>query len=109
MDPFNHIYSVYIKAPPDRVWHAITDGDDTVKYYYGTRVHRPGTPARRSATPTGWLMAADGKVVEIDPGRRVVDVVPPALGARDRRRGPGADDLGDRARRGGWRADAPHR
>src|SRR6476646_8800453 len=38
MDTFEHIYSVYIKATPDRVWQAITDGNETVRYYYGTRV-----------------------------------------------------------------------
>ena len=47
MDTFDHIYSVYIKAPPDRVWQAITDGDDTVRYYYGTRVASDWTRARR--------------------------------------------------------------
>ena len=38
MDPIDHVYSVYIKATPERVWRAIIDGDDTVRYYYGTRV-----------------------------------------------------------------------
>jgi hypothetical protein len=38
MDTIDHVYSVYIKAPPDRVWRAITDGNETVRYYYGTRV-----------------------------------------------------------------------
>ena len=34
----DHVYSVYIKAAPDRVWRAITDGVETEQYYYGTRV-----------------------------------------------------------------------
>src|SRR3954469_2677213 len=38
MDTFDHVYSVFIQAPPQRVWQAITDGDETVRYYYGTRV-----------------------------------------------------------------------
>ena len=38
MDTFDHIYAIQIKASPDRVWQAITDGDETVRYYYGTRV-----------------------------------------------------------------------
>ena len=73
MDTFDHIYSVYIKAPPDRVWRAITDGDETVRYYYGTRVAsdwRPGS-ALTYAYPDGSL-AADGIVVEVEPGRRVI-------------------------------------
>ena len=38
MDRIDHVYSIYIKAAPERVWRAITDGDDTLRYYYGTRV-----------------------------------------------------------------------
>ena len=34
----DHVYSVFIKAAPDRVWRAITDGVETEQYYYGTRV-----------------------------------------------------------------------
>jgi uncharacterized protein YndB with AHSA1/START domain len=73
MDTVDHIYSVYIKAPPDRVWQAITDGDDTVRYYYGTRVAsdwQAGSPLAY-AYPDGTL-AADGTVVEVEPGRRIV-------------------------------------
>ena len=73
MDTVDHIYSVYIKASPDRVWQAITDGDETVRYYYGTRVASDWGPgsALTYAYPDGSL-AADGIVVEVEPGRRVV-------------------------------------
>ena len=73
MDTIDHVYSVYIKASPDRVWRAITDGDETVRYYYGTRVTSDwsaGSPLTY-AYPDG-STAADGKVLEIEPGRRVV-------------------------------------
>jgi uncharacterized protein YndB with AHSA1/START domain len=73
MDTIDHVYSVYIKASPDRVWRAITDGNETVRYYYGTRVASEwgsGSPLSY-AYPDGSI-AADGVVVEIDPGRRVV-------------------------------------
>src|SRR6188474_2269183 len=73
MDPVDHVYAVYIKATPERVWRAITDGDDTVNYYYGTRVASTwdvGAPITY-AYPDGSI-AADGEVLEIDPGRRVV-------------------------------------
>jgi DNA-binding transcriptional ArsR family regulator len=48
----DHVYSVYIKAAPDRIWRAITDGIETERYYYGTRV------------ASDWIL-------EIDPGRLV--------------------------------------
>ena len=69
----DHVYSVYIKASPDRVWRAITDGNETVRYYYGTRVASDwssGSPLTY-AYPDG-STAADGIVLEIEPGRRVV-------------------------------------
>jgi uncharacterized protein YndB with AHSA1/START domain len=72
MDPVDHVYSVYIKASPERVWRAITDGDDTVGYYFGTRVAStwaPGAPIAYTY-PDGSI-AADGEVLEIEPGRRV--------------------------------------
>ena len=73
MDTVDHVYSVYIKAPPERVWRAIVDGDETVHYYYGTRVASTwdvGAPI--IYTYDDGSTAADGSVVEIDPGRRVV-------------------------------------
>ena len=33
MDTFDHIYSIQIKASPDRVWQAITDGVENVRSY----------------------------------------------------------------------------
>ncbi len=72
MDRIDHVYSIYIKAAPERVWRAITDGDDTLRYYYGTRVASDWTPgsALTYANPDGSI-AADGHVLEIDPGRSI--------------------------------------
>ena len=69
---FEHVYSVYIQAPPDRVWRAITDGAETAQYYYGTSVQsswEPGAPLTY-AYPDGSI-AADGKVLNIDPPKRL--------------------------------------
>jgi uncharacterized protein YndB with AHSA1/START domain len=68
MDTFEYVYSVYIQAPRERVWQAITDGDETVRYYYGTRVDsswEPGAPLVYTY-PDG-SVAADGSVIEADP------------------------------------------
>jgi DNA-binding transcriptional ArsR family regulator len=73
MDTVDHVYSVYIKAPPERVWRAIVDGDDTVRYYFGTRVASTwevGAPL--TYTYDDGSVAADGSILDIDPGRRVV-------------------------------------
>jgi uncharacterized protein YndB with AHSA1/START domain len=73
MDTIDHIYSVYIKAEPARVWRAIVDGDETVRYYFGTRVASDWTAGSplTYAYPDG-STAADGKILEIEAGRRVV-------------------------------------
>ena len=72
VDPIDHIYTTFIKAAPDRVWRAITDGDDTVRYYFGTRVTSDWTPGAAIvyAYPDG-SVAADGEVLAIEPGRSV--------------------------------------
>ena len=67
-----HRYQVLIKAPPDEVWRAIVDGDQTVQYFYHTRVESTwevGAPITYSL-PDGTL-AADGEVLAMEPGRRV--------------------------------------
>lgn len=70
MDPIDHVYTVFIKAPPERVWRAITDGDDTVRYYYGSHVASDwaaGSPITYAYADGS--VAADGQVLEIEPGR----------------------------------------
>jgi uncharacterized protein YndB with AHSA1/START domain len=71
-DVTDHVYSIFINASPDRVWRAITDGDDTVQYYYGTRVvsdWQPGSHIRYDY-PDG-MAAADGEVIAVDPPKRL--------------------------------------
>jgi uncharacterized protein YndB with AHSA1/START domain len=68
----DHVYSVYIKAAPERVWRAITDGVETEQYYYGTLVGSDWKPGSKISYdyPDGTI-AADGQVLEIDPPRRL--------------------------------------
>jgi uncharacterized protein YndB with AHSA1/START domain/DNA-binding transcriptional ArsR family regulator len=68
----DHVYSVFIRAEPERIWNAITDGVETQQYYYGTRVGSEWTPGARIVYeyPDG-SVAADGEVLEIDPPRRL--------------------------------------
>jgi len=71
-DEFDHVYSIYINADPERVWRAITDGDETVQYYYGTRVVSDWSIGSRVSydNPDG-TVAADGEVLACDPPRRL--------------------------------------
>jgi len=72
LDSPDHVYSIYITASPERIWRAITDGDDTVQYYYGTRVisdWKVGSHIRYDY-PDGTI-AADGEVLSLDPPTRL--------------------------------------
>jgi prepilin-type processing-associated H-X9-DG protein len=69
----NHVYSVLIRATPDRIWRAITDGVETERYYYNTRVDSDWSIGGRVVYAyADGSVAADGEVLEIDPGRRVL-------------------------------------
>jgi uncharacterized protein YndB with AHSA1/START domain/DNA-binding transcriptional ArsR family regulator len=65
-----HVYVAFIRATPERLWQAITDGADTERYYYGTRVVSDWTVGSRIEYryPDG-TVAADGEVLEIDEPR----------------------------------------
>jgi uncharacterized protein YndB with AHSA1/START domain len=68
----DHVYSVLIRATPERIWRAITDGHETERYYFGTRVDSDwSTGGRVVYTDPDGSVAADGAVIDIDPGRRV--------------------------------------
>ncbi len=68
----DHVYQVIINVSPSVVWTAITEGDITEKYFYGTRVESTWKEGERItyAYPNGDL-AAEGTILSIDPGRMV--------------------------------------
>src|SRR5918993_3220065 len=72
MDAPAHVYTAWIRTTPERLWRAITDGAETERYYFGTRVESAWTPGARIAYsyPDGRI-AADGEVLEIDKPRRL--------------------------------------
>lgn len=73
MDRVDHAYSVLIKATPERVWQAITTAYDTAAYYYGTRVRSTFEIGASIAYDySDGSLAADGEILEIEPGRRLV-------------------------------------
>jgi uncharacterized protein YndB with AHSA1/START domain len=62
-----HIHETYIKCTPEAAWQAIVDGDQTVRYYYGTRVESDwevGSPIRYHSP--GGDIVADGEILAID-------------------------------------------
>ena len=68
----DHVYSVLIRATPDRIWQAITDGVETERYYFNTNVDSDWSEGGRVVySYADGSVAADGEVLEIEPGRSV--------------------------------------
>jgi len=72
MDRPDHIYKAYINAAVDAVWNAITDGDMTVQYFYGTRVVSDWEVGGSMdyLNPDG-TKASEGHIIAIDPPKRL--------------------------------------
>ena len=74
------VYQVYIKAPPERIWDAITTSEWTQRYGYGGEVEldlRPGGSYKAFASPAMKSFGTPdvvvvGEVIEADPPRRLV-------------------------------------
>jgi uncharacterized protein YndB with AHSA1/START domain/DNA-binding transcriptional ArsR family regulator len=76
-----HVYQIFIRTTPERLWQALTDGELTRLYYFGSRAEsdwRPGSPYAYR-TPDGASLV-EGDVLEADPPRRLVTTFRPAWG-----------------------------
>lgn len=72
MEKPKHVYQVWIRTTPQRLWQAITSPDDTLQYFFRSVVEtdwKPGSPIRYTIDGAPTL---DGEVVEVDPPRRLV-------------------------------------
>jgi uncharacterized protein YndB with AHSA1/START domain/DNA-binding transcriptional ArsR family regulator len=67
-----HIFQLYIRTTPERLWQTITDADFTQRYLHRTRVEsswQVGDPIRYRI---GAEVVVDGTVVNAEPPRRLV-------------------------------------
>jgi len=72
MDKPKHVYEVYIRTTPEKLWEAITRPEMSRQYFYGNDVEsdwKVGSSVRH--TKEG-KVSLEGKVVEVDPPRRLV-------------------------------------
>lgn len=69
----SHVFEVYIRTTPEKVWQALTDGAITQHYNMGTQVSSSWEKgaALSYATPNGFQMVA-GEILDIEPGRKFV-------------------------------------
>ena len=68
----SHVYTTYIAGSVADVWRAITDGDQTMKYFYETRVEstwEPGSPIRYLGKDGS--VVADGETISCEPEARL--------------------------------------
>jgi uncharacterized protein YndB with AHSA1/START domain len=80
------VFRIYIEAPAERVWEAITSSEFTTKYGYGGPVEVDLTPGGEYRNLTTAQMremgmgevAISGRVIEVDPPRRLVQTWRPA-------------------------------
>ena len=71
--PPDQVYEIFIQAPPERVWDAITRGDLTRRYFHGTTVRstlEPGTPFNYYMDPDDLMV--EGTVIASERPRRLV-------------------------------------
>jgi len=68
------VFEIYIKTTPERLWEALTDGDQRAKYTFGARVDSDWNEGSKwqLAPRTGDVVIADGENLEVDPPRRLV-------------------------------------
>jgi uncharacterized protein YndB with AHSA1/START domain len=69
-----HVYEIYIRATPERIWQALTDSELVKRYYFGSVIEsdfKPGSPIVYKQADTGRIDIT-GEVLEADPPRRLV-------------------------------------
>ncbi|HEY1833153.1 MAG TPA: SRPBCC domain-containing protein [Solirubrobacteraceae bacterium] len=68
------VFEIYIKTTPERLWEAITDGEQRAKYSFGVGVESEWTPGSRyeECSPMAPHPLCAGENLEVEPPRRLV-------------------------------------
>jgi uncharacterized protein YndB with AHSA1/START domain len=71
MSKLRHVYEVLINTTPEALWRALTDADETQKYFYASRVQSTWKPGARIEyrMPDGSI-AIEGELIEVVPNRK---------------------------------------
>jgi uncharacterized protein YndB with AHSA1/START domain/DNA-binding transcriptional ArsR family regulator len=67
-----HVYEVYIRTTPERLWRAITDSADTRRYYFNSDVVSDWKPGSKLAYVHDGHASLDCTIQEIEPEKRLV-------------------------------------
>ena len=94
----NHVYEIYIRTTPERLWQALVDPELTRRYYYGCGFEGTVAAGEPYALRAGDGTAAiEGTITEAEPFRRLVTTFQARFAPRDRRGASVARDVGDHA------------
>lgn len=72
-DPVTHVYKVYVRTTPERLWTAIVDPKETTRYFFGTEIRAEATTPGadvRWVSPDDGEIAILGTILAFDPPRR---------------------------------------
>jgi uncharacterized protein YndB with AHSA1/START domain len=72
-EPHSHVLQVYIRTTPEQLWQALTDGELTKQYYFGSAAEstwKVGDPFR-NVNADGTVML-EGTILEVDKPHRLV-------------------------------------
>lgn len=73
-----HVFTIFIRTTPEKLWQALTDGELTRHYYDGCRVEstwEPGAPYRYIDSQGNTVV--EGEILECDPPRHLVTTFRP--------------------------------
>jgi uncharacterized protein YndB with AHSA1/START domain len=65
------VYVTYIKTTPEKLWHALTDGDFSQRYWFGARLTSDWKVGSSFAMLRDGTATDTGEVLEFDPPRRL--------------------------------------
>ena len=65
------VYVTYIETTPEKLWHALTDGDFTERYWFGVRLKSDWKVGSRFSMMRDGAEHDAGEVIEYDPPRRL--------------------------------------
>jgi uncharacterized protein YndB with AHSA1/START domain/DNA-binding transcriptional ArsR family regulator len=72
MEKPKHVYQIWIRTTPERLWDAITKPDETARYFFGTEVQTDWQPGSPIVYAWEGKHELDGTVLEVDPPRKLV-------------------------------------
>ena len=66
------VFEIFIKTTPERLWEALTDGEQRSKYNFGAAVASDWSAGSGWTLSAGDFQIAQGENIEVDPPRKLV-------------------------------------